>query len=161
MVGIATAGVDPSSLWLTTKIPCSSTAAKKNIEADLQQLGVDPPTSSCSTSRGVDLAAPRLDRRHVEGARGGARRADAAIGVSNLASPTSRSSSRRPSLYAGAQPELLSVGYHDDDTIAYCKREGITYMAYSPLCGGPNGSSCRHGSVLSVPEVQAVAATTT
>ena len=40
--GIAAAGVDPSSLWLTTKIPCSSTAAaKKNIEADLQQLGVD------------------------------------------------------------------------------------------------------------------------
>ena len=31
-------------------------------------------------------------------------------------------------------------------------------MAYSPLCGGPNGSSCRHGSVLAIPEVKAVAA---
>jgi len=30
-------------------------------------------------------------------------------------------------------------------------------MAYSPLCGGPNGSSCKHGGVLTLPEVQAVA----
>jgi len=31
-------------------------------------------------------------------------------------------------------------------------------MAYSPLCGGANGSSCKHGGVLSIPEVQAAAA---
>lgn len=30
-------------------------------------------------------------------------------------------------------------------------------MAYSPLCGGANGSSCRHGGVLGLPEVQSVA----
>ncbi len=28
---------------------------------------------------------------------------------------------------------LLSVGAHDDDTIKYCKKNGITYQSYSPL----------------------------
>ena len=34
----------------------------------------------------------------------------------------------------------------------------MRYMAYSPLCGGYNGSSCTHGSVLKIPEVLSVAA---
>ena len=52
----------------------------------------------------------------------------------------------------------LSVGYHDDATIKYCADHKIAYMAYSPLCGGSNGSSCHHGSVLKVPEVVSIAA---
>merc|ERR1712194_461431 len=52
----------------------------------------------------------------------------------------------------------LSVSHHDDETIAYCKSIGIVYMAYSPLCGGHNGSSCTHGSVLRIPEVNQIAA---
>ena len=51
----------------------------------------------------------------------------------------------------------LSVGYHDDATIKYCDDNKIAYMAYSPLCGGPNGSSCRHGSVMSLPQVKQIA----
>merc|ERR1719326_1419204 len=36
----------------------------------------------------------------------------------------------------------LSVSYHDDTTIAYCKAHNIVYQSFSPLCGGFNGSSC-------------------
>ena len=162
--GIAAAGVDPSSLWLTTKIPCSSTAAaKKNIEADLQQLGVDS----------VDLILPHFPEESHVGCAGGStadtwKALEAAlaagqtrqIGVSNfVVSDLEKLQLTAKSWPPALNQNSLSVGYHDDDTIAYCKKEGITYMAYSPLCGGPNGSSCRHGSVLSVPEVQAVAAT--
>ena len=50
-----------------------------------------------------------------------------------------------------------SVSYHDDATAAYCEQRGIVYEAYSPLCGGANGSSCEHGSVLSIPLVQEIA----
>ena len=50
-----------------------------------------------------------------------------------------------------------SVSYHDDATAAYCEQRGIVYEAYSPLCGGANGSSCDHGSVLSIPLVQQIA----
>lgn len=55
----------------------------------------------------------------------------------------------------------LSVSYHDDATIAYCKQQGIVYQSFSPLCGGFNGSSCsmRGGkNVLTVPQVQQIAA---
>lgn len=51
----------------------------------------------------------------------------------------------------------LSVRFHDDETIEYCRQHNITYMSFSPLCGGANGSSCPYGSVLTIPEVIAVA----
>ena len=51
----------------------------------------------------------------------------------------------------------LSVRYHDDETIQYCRDNNITYMSFSPLCGGGNGSSCPYGSVLTIPEVIDVA----
>ena len=51
----------------------------------------------------------------------------------------------------------LSVRFHDDETIEYCRQHNITYMSFSPLCGGANGSSCPYGSVLTVPEVIAIA----
>ena len=38
----------------------------------------------------------------------------------------------------------------------YCNSNKITYMSYSPLCGGPNGSSCQHGSVMDIPVVQQI-----
>ena len=50
-----------------------------------------------------------------------------------------------------------SVSLHDDETAAYCDAQGIVYMSYSPLCGGSNGSSCQHGSVMHQPQVQAIA----
>ena len=51
----------------------------------------------------------------------------------------------------------LSVSFHDDATIAYCRAHGITYQSFSPLCGGFNGSSCRGKNVMSQPEVIAIA----
>jgi 2,5-diketo-D-gluconate reductase A len=54
----------------------------------------------------------------------------------------------------------LSVVFHDDATIKYCREHGIVYQSYSPLCGGANGSSCtRSGgkNVMTVPEVIAIA----
>eukprot|EP01065_Artemidia_motanka_P044281 TRINITY_DN627_c0_g1_i6.p4 TRINITY_DN627_c0_g1~~TRINITY_DN627_c0_g1_i6.p4 ORF type:complete len:129 (+),score=47.63 TRINITY_DN627_c0_g1_i6:794-1180(+) len=52
----------------------------------------------------------------------------------------------------------LSVSFHDDETIAFCRSKGITYQSFSPLCGGGNGSSCPYGSVLKIPQVIQIAA---
>jgi diketogulonate reductase-like aldo/keto reductase len=51
----------------------------------------------------------------------------------------------------------FSVVYHDDETVSYCRRHGITYQSFSPLCGGFNGSSCSGSggrNVMTVPEVR-------
>jgi len=82
-----------------------------------------------------------------------------AIGVSNFSPSQLRQLQTTAKDWPPAINQCsLSVGYHDDDTIKYCDENKITYMGYSPLCGGPNGSSCRHGSVMSIPQVQAIAA---
>ena len=49
------------------------------------------------------------------------------------------------------------MSYHDDATATHCEQRGIVYEAYSPLCGGANGSSCQHGSVLTIPLVRQIA----
>ena len=65
----------------------------------------------------------------------------------------------RTSRDGASQPRRRSR-YHDDAALEYNKNEGIVVQAYSPLCGGFNGSSCTaHGgkNVLTVPEVIATA----
>ena len=69
----------------------------------------------------------------------------AAIGVSNFSPAELKKLQQTAKVWPPALNQCsLSVGYHDDETIAYCDSHQITYMAYSPLCGGPNGSSCRY-----------------
>lgn len=54
----------------------------------------------------------------------------------------------------------LSVVHHDDATMAYCTSQGIVYQAYSPLCGGFNGSSCTWSggkNVMTLPDVIKIA----
>ena len=164
--GIAASGVDPSSLYITTKILCSTEAdAKKMIDSDLQQLGVSSVDLILIHSPGgkghLPCSAggsPAAAWKALEAALAAGKTKQ--IGVSSFSASDLEALKTTATVWPPALNQCsLSVGYHDDDTIAYCKKEGITYMAYSPLCGGPNGSSCRHGSVLSVPEVQAVAAT--
>lgn len=65
--------------------------------------------------------------------------------------------SARVCVYCSAHIHVCGT---DDATILYCKKAGIVYQAYSPLCGGFNGSSCSHGggqNVMTVPEVVAIA----
>jgi diketogulonate reductase-like aldo/keto reductase len=54
--------------------------------------------------------------------------------------------------FGAHQPEVnqasLSIGEHDDATIAYCAAAGVVYESFSPL---------RKGDVLDYPEVQSIA----
>jgi diketogulonate reductase-like aldo/keto reductase len=155
--GIAASGVQRPEIFLTTKIPCGTYAkASQCIDANLVQLRVAR----------VNLTLIHFDKcfggsisetwRALEDAKAAGK--TGAIGVSNF-SP--RDLDKLQSSARDWPPAInqcsLSIGYHDDATIAYCKAHSIVYMSYSPLCGGANGSSCQHGSVLNLPEVQAVA----
>ena len=83
-----------------------------------------------------------------------------AIGVSNFGVSDLKALKSSARVWPPALNQCsLSVGYHDDQTMAYCDAHKIVYMAYSPLCGGSNGSSCKHGSVMSLPPVQTIAQT--
>lgn len=76
------------------------------------------------------------------------------IGVSHFTIENLEAMDEKPSVNQCS----LSVRFHDDETIEYCRKNGITYMSFSPLCGGSNGSSCPYGSVLTIPEVIDIAA---
>ena len=85
-----------------------------------------------------------------------------AIGVSNFGVEDLVALKAGATVWPPAVNQLeLSVSYHDDALLAHNAQEGIVVQAYSPLCGGFNGSSCTsHGgkNVLTVPEVKALAA---
>lgn len=153
--GLAAAGAAAAKAFITTKIPCTGYArAKANIATNLRQLKV----------KAVDLTLIHIPygllcnikatwRALVEAKTAGQTRA---IGVSNFGIDQLKQLEPKPSLNQCS----LSVVHHDDATIQYCQDNGIVYEAYSPLCGGANGSSCSEmggKSVLRVPEVQQIA----
>ena len=156
--GIAQAKVPRDEIFITTKIPCGTYAkAAADIDSNLAQLGM----------QSVELTLIHFDRCWGRGSISETWRAleDAqtagktkALGVSNFKKSDLESLRKTAKVWPPAVNQAsCSVGYHDDVTIDYCDKERIVYMAYSPLCGGSNGSSCQHGSVMHLPEVQAVA----
>lgn len=154
--GVAASNVGRADVFLETKITVGRPVLKI-IEAILQLRTsyVDlllihyPGTKAANAEAWAALeVALRLNRTR-------------AIGVSNF-SPSQLDALRETAtVWPPAVNQLeLSVSYHDDAALAYNKKRGIVVQAYSPLCGGFNGSSCtaRGGkNVLSLPEVQAVA----
>ena len=155
--GIAAAGKDPSDTFITTKVPCGSVgSARADIASNLQQLGVSrvdlllihfpckEPTGNAATWMALEEAFEAGQAR--------------AIGVSNF-NRTEVERLRRTARHwpPAVNQASMSIGFHLDAEIAYAAMHNMTYMAYSPLCGGPNGSSCRHGSVMTLPSVQAAA----
>lgn len=155
--GIAAAGKHPADAFITTKVPCGTYAsARAAVSSNLKQLGVARVDLllihfPCVHAAGNTATWTALE----EALEAGQTRA---IGVSNFdvaQLEALRLSARRwpPAVNQAS----MSIGFHEDAEIAYANEHNITYMAYSPLCGGPNGSSCRHGSVMTLPSVQAAA----
>ena len=154
--GLQAAGVQSAEIFITTKVPCGKySEAKQHIADNLKQLQVDyvnlllihsdhpfSPPFDC------DIAGTwkALEEAQAAGT-------TKAIGVSHFSIAEMEALGSTPSVNQCS----LSIKYHDDATIAYCKTHGITYMSFSPLCGGANGSSCDHGSVLTLPKVIAIA----
>lgn len=155
--GIVAAGA--GAPFVTTKIPCTSYAkAAAHINSNLQQLGTDFtdlllihfPCRSPFVGSTADTWRAIEDALTAGKAR--------AIGVSNFDVDDLHQLRKTARRWPPAVNQCsLSVGYHDDATIRYCDQQRITYMGYSPLCGGVNGSSCTHHGVLGLPEVKAVA----
>jgi diketogulonate reductase-like aldo/keto reductase len=153
--GVRASGVGRGDVFLETKIT-TGRPTLKIVEAILQlrtsyvdlMLIHYPGTKLANAEAWAALeVALRLNRT-------------SAIGVSNF-SPQQLDALLETATVTPAVNQLeLSVSYHDDAALAYNKELGILVQAYSPLCGGFNGSSCtaRGGkNVLSLPEVKAVA----
>jgi diketogulonate reductase-like aldo/keto reductase len=163
-LGLHAAGVSPSQVFITTKVPCNTyEQAAQAIEENLKQLKVDvvdlslihafpSPAAMCAHFPGASIAQTW---RALEDAKAAGK--TRAIGVSSFKKKDllklQETARQRPSV----NQDSLSVGHHDDDTMDFCDAHGITYMAYSPLCGGFNGSSCQHGNVMTLPEVKSMA----
>ena len=158
--GVKAVGASWDSIFLTTKIPCSSKLkAKANIASDLKQLGVAT----------VDLILihephpwPGQGRCDIAGTWAALEEAQAkgqvkSIGVSNFKASDLKKLAQTATVAPALNQCSHSVSLHDDETAAYCDAQGIVYMSYSPLCGGSNGSSCKAGSVLKIPLVQQIA----
>ena len=123
-----------SSLFVTTKIPCgdgTTQGATKSINEDLSELELSFADLilihfPCDSHEGTKNVWSALQAAEAAGL---AR----AIGVSNFA----KADIDAALSLGGTKPALnqcqMSVGSHDDATIAYCKSNNITYESYSPL----------------------------
>ena len=154
--GLKLAHVQAKDVFITTKVPCGTFEdATQHIQDNLKQLQVssvdlllihsDHPFSPPYDCNIADTWRALENSKTAGTAR--------AIGVSHFSVAELKALSSTPSVNQCS----LSVRYHDDATIQYCKDHGITYMSFSPLCGGANGSSCTHGSVLTLKEVISIA----
>ena len=160
--GIAASGVPAHEIFIITKVMCSSfEQVSRMVDDNLRRLQTTPKltlihfpgTGHFPCSDGGSVAETW---RALEAARAAGK--TASIGVSNFGVADLRELKRAAKVWPPAVNQgSMSVGYHDDETISFCGQEGTTYMAYSPLCGGSNGSSCQHGSVMHLPKVQSIA----
>jgi len=161
--GLKLAHISQDKVFITSKVWCASyEETQKNIQKTLQQLQVPAvdlllihafpnPTAACGMGGG---SAAETWRALEDAFAGGLAKA---IGVSSFGKSDleelSKTWKQKPHLNQGS----LAVGHHEDDAIEYCRKLDIAYMAYSPLCGGGDGSSCKRGNVLQIPEVQQIA----
>lgn len=162
--GIATAGISASAVFITTKVPCGTyEVVSKSIQDSLDQLGVSMvnltlihafPNPQIACLRSLGASIKDTWRALVDAKRAGKTRN---IGVSSF----SKQDLTELQSYGCELPSVnqcsLSVGHHDDETMQHCDKLGIVYQSYSPLCGGFSGSSCKHGNVMTLPEVKKIA----
>lgn len=156
--GIAAAGAARDSLFITSKILCGTKRkAKSQIADNLKQLGMTAVDlmlihfPECQGGGSVADTWAALEEAYQAGQ-------SKAIGVSNFVQSDLEKLKKTATVWPPAVNQVsMSVSKHDDATLAYGDAHGIVSMAYSPLCGGSNGSSCRSGSVLSIPLVQQIA----
>eukprot|EP00756_Hemistasia_phaeocysticola_P065534 Hpha_TRINITY_DN8619_c0_g1::TRINITY_DN8619_c0_g1_i1::g.168826::m.168826 len=154
--GLAAAGAKREDVFLQTKIPCGTAeGAAKKIDSDLSQLGVKQVDLLLLHYPTCVLGSVKATWGALEDAftAGKAR----AIGVSNF----KQADFNALMAYAKTRPALVqnsfSVSHHLDDDVAFFRSQGVMYQAFSPLCGGGNGSSCPYGSVLKNPTVIQIA----
>ena len=131
---IKASGLPRESIFITTKIPCgdgTTQGATKSINEDLSELELSFADLilihfPCGSHEGTKNVWSALQAAEAAGL---AR----AIGVSNFA----KADIDAALSLGGTKPALnqcqMSVGSHDDATIAYCKSNNITYESYSPL----------------------------
>ena len=131
---IKASGLPRESIFITTKIPCgdgTKQGATKSIKEDLSELELSFADLilihfPCDSHEGTKNVWSALQAAEAAGL---AR----AIGVSNFA----KADIDAALSLGGTKPALnqcqMSVGSHDDATIAYCKSNNITYESYSPL----------------------------
>lgn len=157
--GIAAAGVARDSFYITSKIQCGTKVkAKSQIADNLEELGMTSVDlmlihfPECESGSVADTWAALEEAYQTGQAK--------AIGVSNFVQSDLEKLQKTATVWPPAVNQVsMSVSKHDDATLAYADAQGIISMAYSPLCGGSNGSACRSGSVLSIPLVQRIATT--
>ena len=133
-------GTARSEIFVTTKIPCgtNSSGVAAMIKYDLDQLMLSyvdlliiHTPATCKTSADTQVTWEGMQAAL-------AANLTRAIGLSNF-KPT-----QIDALLANAGTKIvpavnqcgLHVGYHDDATISYCAKHGITYQSYSAL--GPS-----------------------
>jgi len=157
--GVKAVGASWGAIFLTTKIPCATTQeSRANVASNLRSLSVgsvdlllihEPHAWSGGRCSVAETWAVLEEAQAAGQAK--------SIGVSNFKISDLQMLAATAKVAPAVNQCSHSVSYHDDATAAYCARRGIVYEAYSPLCGGANGSSCSHGSVLAIPLVQRVA----
>eukprot|EP00937_MAST-01D_sp_MAST-1D-sp2_P003832 g3832.t1 len=132
-------GTSREQLFLTTKISpttCSREAALAAVQEDLKELGGVKPDLvlhhfPCSGGRHHASGTNAAVWQGLQDAL--AQNLTRAIGVSNYGA-----AELQEVLGVGGTPPAvnqcsMAIGNHDDDTIAFCKKNKILYEAYSPL----------------------------
>lgn len=158
------AGASANQVFITTKVPCGTYEQAANaVDENLKQLNVSivdvtlihafpSPAAMCAMFPGASV---QETWRALEDAKTAGK--TRAIGVSSFKKTDLLELQKTAREQPSVNQDSLSIGHHDDDTIKFCDAHGITYMSYSPLCGGYYGSSCKHGNVMTIPEVKTVA----
>merc|ERR1719469_791572 len=124
---IASLGANRSELFITSKIPgCAD--AKGFVNKDLKALGTDYIDLLLIHS---DIGACKatwktLEELHAQGVL-------RAIGVSNFDSKHLQKILDVATVKPAVNQVKINVLSHDDETLTFCKANGITPMAYSPL----------------------------
>jgi 2,5-diketo-D-gluconate reductase A len=128
-------GLNRSAIFVTTKISpreCSQAAALKAVQEDLRELKLST----------VDLVLHHFPCRHnpagnsaiwdglLEAKRMGLARA---VGVSNYQVTDLEALLRNGAPAPAVNQCQMSIGSHDDATIAFCQKRNITYESFSPL----------------------------
>lgn len=142
-----------SEIFVTSKIPCSSTSdvnPEAHIKHGLSVMGLDYVDLmlmhwTCSSSSNTAKLWKAMETMLEKGT---AR----AVGISNFKSSDINTLMKTATITPAVNQCEFSVGHHDDTTLKRCQELGITYAAYSPLGGLQNPVDVLHD-----PDVTAVA----